>query len=144
MTKEDHDHLRILSILNYVWGVLNLGGVLFPLIYVAMGLFMALNPEAFHNGQGASEPPPPWLGWIFVGIGGTLSVLFGLLTCACLANGRFLARRKHYMFCFVVACLQCLQMPIGTALGAFTLIVLSRQTVKLGFQETVPEAEVIR
>jgi hypothetical protein len=31
---------------------------------------------------------------------------------------------------FVIACIECLFMPFGTILGVFTLIVLSRESVK--------------
>ena len=38
----------------------------------------------------------------------------------------------------VVACLSCLQLPFGTALGVFTLIVLLRPGAKLLFGEAQP------
>ena len=44
--------------------------------------------------------------------------------------GRSLAKRCHYWFAFVVACLECLFVPFGTILGVFTLIVLSRNSAK--------------
>ena len=47
--------------------------------------------------------------------------------------GRGLAQRKRYMFCLVVACVECLFMPFGTVLGVFTIIVLSRDSVKALF-----------
>ncbi len=34
------------------------------------------------------------------------------------------------MFCFVMGCVECLFMPFGTVLGAFTILVLNRQSVK--------------
>ena len=60
---------------------------------------------------------------VFILGGWTLAVLV-------LMAGRFIARRKHYMFCFVMACVECVFMPFGTALGVFTILVLSRQSVK--------------
>ena len=47
--------------------------------------------------------------------------------------GRSLSRRKHYWFAFVVACIECIFVPFGTILGVFTIIVLSRQSVKTLF-----------
>jgi len=44
--------------------------------------------------------------------------------------GRFTARQKHDTFCFVMACVECLFMPLGTVLGVFTILVLNRQGVK--------------
>ena len=44
--------------------------------------------------------------------------------------GRKLHTQRSHTYCFVVACFECLWMPFGTALGVFTLIVLSKPTVK--------------
>jgi hypothetical protein len=38
------------------------------------------------------------------------------------------------MRCFVVAAIECIFMPFGTVLGVFTIIVLSRPSVKALFQ----------
>ncbi len=42
-------------------------------------------------------------------------------------------KRKHRIFSFVVAGVNCLQFPFGTALGIFTFIVLSRVGVKMDY-----------
>ena len=47
--------------------------------------------------------------------------------------GRSLSHRKHYWFAFIVSCIECLFVPFGTILGVFTIIVLSRQSVKTLF-----------
>lgn len=52
--------------------------------------------------------------------------------CVILA-GRFIVRRKHYIFCLVIASLNCLFMPFGTILGVFTIVVLIRPSVKALF-----------
>jgi hypothetical protein len=44
-----------------------------------------------------------------------------------LIAGSCIAHRKHYTFCFVMACVECLSMPFGTVLGVFTILVLNRQ-----------------
>jgi hypothetical protein len=49
----------------------------------------------------------------------------------CLINsGHFLGKRKRYWFSFIVACVECFSLPFGTILGVFTIIVLSRDSVK--------------
>jgi hypothetical protein len=55
-----------------------------------------------------------------------------LAICIVIA-GRFLARRKRYPFVFVIACCECLFMPFGTVLGVFTIVLLSRESVKAAF-----------
>lgn len=47
-----------------------------------------------------------------------------------LLSGLFLRQRKHRTFSLVVAGLDCIQIPLGTALGVFTLIVLLRDSVR--------------
>jgi disulfide bond formation protein DsbB len=48
--------------------------------------------------------------------------------------GRCLAQRRRYLLCMVVAGIACIFMPFGTALGVFTLVVLSRPAVKAAFE----------
>jgi hypothetical protein len=47
-----------------------------------------------------------------------------------LTAGTFIRRRSHYWFVFVIACVQRMFVPFGTILGVFTIIVLSRPSVK--------------
>ena len=49
--------------------------------------------------------------------------------------GRFIRRRTHYRFCVFAAGLSCIFVPLGTVLGIYALIVLSRSTVKDYFVE---------
>src|SRR6266496_1341209 len=50
-----------------------------------------------------------------------------------LIAGRSLAKHTRYWFAFVMACIECLFIPFGTILGVFTIIVLSRESVKTLF-----------
>ena len=43
--------------------------------------------------------------------------------------GRFIALRRHRMFCLVIAGLICLWVPLGTALGVYTFVILTRPGV---------------
>ncbi|PYJ27313.1 MAG: hypothetical protein DME90_10460, partial [Verrucomicrobia bacterium] len=77
--------------------------------------------------------PPEFLGWIFVGLGSFLLLLgIAMATCILIA-GRCLSRFKCYSFTLVIACVECLFIPFGTILGVFTIIVLSRESVKALF-----------
>ena len=53
---------------------------------------------------------------------------------AVILAGRFLARRTHYMYCLIVAGIECLFTPFGTVLGVFTIVVLVQPAVKAIFQ----------
>ena len=125
---QDAEHLKILSILFYVLSGLTLFPVLFGFIYVVFGVFfgVALSAEPHRAG----EPPPAFLGGFFVIFGLIFVAIFGVLGVLILKAGRNLSKRQGYTFCFVVACLVCLWMPLGTVLGIFTIIVLTRDSVK--------------
>jgi len=124
----DDEHLRLLSIFHYIVGGLAALFSFFPLIYAVFGAFMLY--ASAHPQMQQGEPPPPFLGWIFIGMG-CFFFLVGetLATCIVLA-GRFIAQRRRYWFVFVTACVQCLFFPFGIILGVFTIIVLSRTSIK--------------
>jgi hypothetical protein len=124
----DEQHLRLLAIFHYVLGGM---GVLFaclPLIHVAFGIAMLNAPQSF--GDQPSQQPPPAVGWMFAGIGAIFFLIGQLLSFCILIAGRFLQRRVRYNAVFVMACIECILMPFGTVLGVFTIIVLSRPSVK--------------
>lgn len=129
MVNQDEEHLKLLSILHYVWGGLAACGVCFGGFYALIGGgFMAAASQA----QGPNAPPAA-LGGVFLLIGCVIAVLAAIMSTLTILAGRNLARRKSYMFCFVIACITCLSVPFGTALGVFTIIVLQRPAVKQMF-----------
>jgi hypothetical protein len=58
-----------------------------------------------------------------------------------LIAGRCLSRRKCYSFALVIACIECLFIPFGTILGVFTIVALSRASVKGLFSTATAEAQ---
>ena len=128
----DAEHLRLLAIFHYIVAGLAALFSFFPLLYTGMGAFFVW--AANHpNPKQTGEPPPEFLGWIFIACG-SFFFLLGLTMAVCiLIAGRSLAMRKRYMFTFVVACVECIFMPFGTVLGVFTIIALSRESVKALF-----------
>ncbi len=132
---QDFEHLRLLSIFHYVVGGLAALFACFPCIHLAVGI--ALVSGAFPTGP-HNAPPPEWVGWLFIAIGTSLILMFGSIAIAILIAGKYLARRRRYMYCFVVAAIECLFTPFGTVLGVFTIIVLLRPAVKALFQAGPP------
>lgn len=65
-------------------------------------------------------------------------IALGLSACI-LISGHRLSRRKNYWFCFVLACIECVFFPFGTVLGVFTIVVLSRESVKALFQTKIEQ-----
>ena len=132
----DEEHLRLLSIFHYVVGGFAALFALFPIIHLIMGLVIIFAPNMF---AGNGQPPPAFFGWFFV-VFAVLFIILGWTFAICiLTTGRFLARRKHYMFCLVMAGVECLFMPFGTVLGVFTIVTLTREPVKQLFGANPPE-----
>lgn len=125
---KDEEQIRLLAVFHYVVAAVGALFACFPLIHVAMGIMLMTHPHAFSGGKG--PPPPAFFGLLFV-IMGSVFILLGWSMAACtFISGRFLAQRKNRMFSFVVAAILCAFMPFGTILGIFTIIVLSKDSVK--------------
>jgi hypothetical protein len=125
---QDEEHLKLLSIFHYVVSGLAALFSLIPVIHLLFGLFFILAPEKL-AGKG-EVPPPAFIGWFFV-IFASVVIFCGLVFAAFVfTTGRFLARRRHYKFCLVMAAVECIFMPFGTVLGVFTILVLMRESAK--------------
>jgi hypothetical protein len=126
-TSTDIEHLRLLSIFHYIVAGLTALFSLFPLIHLAIGI--GLISGALDEQSGEAEV----VGWVFV-VFAILWIACGFALATCIAfAGKCLKLRRNYRFCFVVACVSCVFMPIGTILGVFTILVLSRPSVKSAF-----------
>lgn len=91
---------------------------------------------AQHPGAGNQEPTPAFLGWIFIAVGAVFFFAGITMAICVLIAGRCLSRRKGYTFALVMACIECLFVPFGTILGVFTIVALSRESVKALFSVT--------
>ncbi len=131
----DKEHLRLLAIFHYVVAGLAALFSFFPLLYTTVGAIFIF--AARHGTPKPGEQlPPEFLGWIFVVLGLLLFLLGVAMAICILIAGRCLSRRKHYTFALVMACIECLFIPFGTILGVFTIIALSRESVKELFAAT--------
>jgi hypothetical protein len=131
LNPQEEQHLQLLAIFHYIVGGLAAFFGCFPLIHLTFGLAMVF------GGFPGNQAPPQFVGWLFIVLGGGLFVLGQSLAICIIIAGRFLARRRRYLFVFVVACCECLFMPFGTVLGVFTIIFLSRESVKSAFADPV-------
>jgi len=124
---QDTQHLNLLSIFYYVVAGLAAFFASIPFIHLTLGIVMLSGGFPVKEG---GEQVPEFVGWIFVGIASLLILMGWALAVLLLITGRFLSKRRNYTFCFVIAAISCLFMPFGTILGVFTIVVLSRPTVK--------------
>src|SRR5258708_5821532 len=124
---KDAEHLRLLTIFHYVLAGLTACFSCFFILHMVMGLLMIKSPANFF---GHGQTPPAFVGWFFF-LMGSCAILFGWTFSGLLAYAGFcLSRRKHLLFCTVIAAISCLFMPFGTVLGVFTIIVLQRPGVR--------------
>jgi len=129
---QDTEHLRLLAIFHYIVSGLAALFSFFPMLYTIIGsifIFAARHPAAAGPKPG-EELPPEFLGWIFIVLGSFLFLLGIAMAICILIAGRCLSRRKCYSFALVIACIECLFIPFGTILGVFTIVALSRLSVK--------------
>jgi len=129
---EDESHLNGLAIGHYVVGGIMAFFACFPLIHTFAGLALILGVGDLHQemNSGPGGSPPVWFGWLFFLMGFGFFLGGQALAISVIFSGRFLKKQRRYWFSFVVACIACAFMPLGTVLGVLTIIVLSRESVK--------------
>jgi hypothetical protein len=147
----DNEHLRYLSIGHYVYGGLMMLCSSLFIGHVVLGIMTIRNPSMFAppvptTGPGAAAAvvpppvPPPIFGWMFVGMGGGAVLLGWTLAICTIVSGRCIARRRARMFSLIMAGINCVNTPFGTALGVLTFIVLLRDSVRLAYEGAAPPA----
>jgi hypothetical protein len=133
LSTRDTDQLRMLVIGHYaVAGIQAVLGCM-AIVQLGMGLLIVANPAEPMGPRGQGNPH--WLGWIFIAMAAGFMLVSWTLAAALVVSARKLSRRQGYVFCLVVAFFAAMfNMPLGTALGACTLIVLLRPPVKAAFE----------
>jgi hypothetical protein len=136
---DQDEHVRLLAIFHYIVSGLAALFSFFPLLYTIVGSIFIF--AARHGTpKSGEELPPEFLGWIFIVLGSLLFLLGIAIAICILMAGRSLARHRHYWFAFAIACVECLFIPFGTILGVFTIVALSRESVKEIFSTASAEA----
>jgi hypothetical protein len=128
----DHEtnkqYLTLLSIFHFIVGGLVALFSLLPVFHLVLGLIMVL--------ASGEEPAAAIVGFIFICVA-TGIILAGWAIAAAIALcGYFIIKRRYYMYCLVIAALECLFTPFGTILGVFTLVLLTQKPVKQLFNTT--------
>ena len=135
----DEEHVQLLAIFHYVVAGLAALFSFFPLLYTTVGAIFI-----FAARHGTAKPgedlPPEFLGWIFAALGSLFFLIAIAMAICILVAGRSLALRKGYSFALVMACIECLFLPFGTILGVFTIVVISRESVRRLFSTASAQA----
>lgn len=131
---QNADHLRLLSIFHYVVAAFAALFALFPVIHLAIGIAILTGRFA----GGGSDDGALWVGGFFVAFA-SVWILAGLAFAVCVfLAARNLAKRTRYLYCLVIAGLECMFVPFGTVLGVLTLVVLTKEPVKAMFGVAAP------
>jgi len=126
--EKDRNHLSTLSLIYYILAALNTVSTLMGfLVLLGVGIFFV----AFAGAGPAGNPAlPTQMGYLLIGLSALVLVVGGVWAYLMYLTGRSLKERKRRTLCFIMACLLCLQPPLMTILGIFTIIVLRRPTVQ--------------
>lgn len=134
---QDREHLKLLAIFHYVVAGVTALFALFPLIQLVIGIGIVTGPF-----NASRDPGAGLFVWLFT-IFALVFILGGLAFSVCLAlAGSYIAKYRHYTYCLVVAAVSCVFFPFGTVLGIFTILVLSRDSVKRLFRKEAALPEV--
>lgn len=126
-TAQELEHLRMLSIFHYIVGGITALFSLIPVIHLVIGLAMVTGRLE------GTDPEARFFGWVFV-VFAAVFIACGLtLSGFIVYAGRCLRERRRHMLCMVVAALSCMMMPFGTILGVFTLVTITKPSVKALF-----------
>lgn len=137
---EDESHLHLLSVFHFVMGglyTLGIGFVAMHFFFMRMIMMMPQTPRASTSiGIPASPPPPvmpPEAMTFFIGFYIVMGLVIAAMATGNILAGVWLRKRIQHSLTFVVAAINCAFFPFGTVLGVFTIIVLSRTTVKMTY-----------
>lgn len=126
--QKDQDHLRLLSIFHYVYGGIALLFGLFPVFHIVFGIMMIRSPQTF--AQPGQPPAPKFMGYLVIAMGSCFMLLGFITGGLTLYSARCIRQRRRRLLSLILAGVNCFFVPLGTALGVFTFIVLLRDSVR--------------
>lgn len=135
---DDEQHLTALSICHYCYGGLGVVMGCLPLLYVVLGLGLVVAAPEMEVKDSQERVSMQLAGGMFAVLGLIAAAITWTAAALQLLAGNYLWQRRGYTFCLVVASLECLNMPLGTILGVFTLVVLLRPSVRQRFGVNPP------
>jgi hypothetical protein len=132
------NHLSTLSVLHYVSGGLTCFGGFFLLLIALLGHFLGSDWLA---SQG-EDAPPAFVGGLFIVLGWSLFFFTEAIGILNLVSGGLIAARKGRTFSMAISAIDCLNFPLGTALGVYSLVVLSNEDVLAEYEAKAPNVSV--
>lgn len=126
------EHIRLLAIFHFVYAGLIVLGTLVPIFWLLAASIWW--PELAAEATGDGEYIPAMAtGAVVVGFASFGILLAWIWAGFLVTAGRSLLVLRRHTFCLVVAGIACLAIPLGTLLGASTLVILNREGTRALF-----------
>jgi hypothetical protein len=136
VSDKDKDHVLLLSIFHFILAGMGVLYLAFLVLHYAMMHAVFSNPHMWdqmkdNNGHPVQMPFNPtvffnifvWF-YVFMGAWGITSIVLNL------AAGLKLRQWQSRTFVLCVAGFNCINIPFGTVLGVFTIVVLTRDSMR--------------
>jgi len=124
MPNQEETNLDLLGTLHFILGILTAIFACIPIIHLVIGIVMLT------SGIDGGEQAPRAIAFVFIILASVIILTGWALAVLIIMAGIKLKKRKSYQFCTIMAFVECLIMPLGTVLGIFTIITLSKEPVK--------------
>lgn len=128
---EWEEQVRLVSIGYYVMAGLTGLFSLIPGIHITVGTLVLLGK--FEMDSSDSDFPSELFGGIFVGVGSLMMLMGFTLTALVAIAGRKLKHFRSRTYCLVIGAVLCAIFPLGTVLGVFTILLLTKPEAKTRF-----------
>jgi hypothetical protein len=138
---QDQTHVKLLAVFSFVVAGFSGLGLIFVGVHYMIMSTVFNSPKVWEQMQAQAaaqhQPGPPFNPQQFLHIFIWMYLFFGLWSLislvANLAAGFGLLGFRARTFALVVGVLNCLNVPFGTVLGVFTIVVLMRDSVRARF-----------
>lgn len=124
MLSQEEQNLDLLGTFHYIMGALMALFASIPIIHLVVGIVLL---TGVYNG---GDVTPRNIALIFIILAAIIILVGWAFAVMIIICGRRLKERRSYNFCLVIAFMECLIMPIGTVLGIFSIITLTKESVK--------------
>ncbi len=125
--KRDANQLKLVMVFHWVWAGLMIIGIGMVFLHQKLMSMMLDNPEMWE--QSKSGPPPEEFFAVFQYVYLAMGITLVLSALVNALSAYFIRTRRNRTLSVVVAGLNCLMFPFGTAFGVFAIIVLIRESV---------------
>jgi hypothetical protein len=121
---QEEANLDLLGTLHIVMGILTALFACIPIIHLVIGIVMLTSDI---NG---SDQAPRVIAFAFIILASLIILTGWALAVLIIMAGVKLRNRSSYKFCLIIGFVECLIMPLGTILGIYTIVTLSKEPVK--------------